>query len=291
MKRLPSEPDYFKKIRIRRETIKRRRIYFIIDCCFLAVILAFAGFLFISNSSFVNNIKLKFNGIECSVQSIDYDYGKGIYFECGNENALIDFGIQGHSDELLGFVRSRGIDKLDYLLVSDISAEYTEILKEIINTVEITRIVIPKCDEEMYSFYDDFLFKNGKTLWTSEEIGYFSVDKLKFEVIDDETMSLRVVFGETSFLIYNLSDNNIEAEIINSRPRLDSDVLISLNANLPSDKFIETVTPDFFVLNCNSYVDLPTVEKIADKCYSADINGDITIISDEVDIKIKCENN
>lgn len=291
MRRLPSEPEYLRNKRIQREADKilKRRIFIL--CVDLVIVAVCLAFLFFKLSPFVEEIKYKTNDIDCGIYNIDYKYGAGVYFECGDSNAMIDSGSEGHSDELLRFIKSQEIKKLDYLLISDVNTEYIKILGELLSFVEIKKVIIPVCDESLYSIYDELLLANGKSLSSAKSIPYFPVNEMKFQIADTETMSCQVVFGNNSFLIYNFIDENDELEIINSKPYLDSDVLILLNANLPCDNFLELVSPETVILNCKQNFDfnLSSVEKFSEYIYRTDINGNIIVKSDEVDIEIECE--
>lgn len=291
MRRLPSEPDYLrdKRIRSKLNKIKRRRVKIaVIELSIIAITLMV---LFIKTSPLIEEFKYKTNGIDCEISNFDFEFGAGVYFECGDSNALIDSGSEGHSDELLRFIKSEEINKLDYLLISDVNTEYIETLGELLKIIEITKIIIPECDDSLYAIYDELLLANGKSLSSAKSIPCFPVNEMKFQIIDSETMTYKIIFGNNSFLIGNFSDENREIEIINSMPYIDSDVLISLNGNLPCDKFLETVSPKKFVINCDESdnVNLSSAEKLSDGIYRTDLNGDITIKSNEVDLKIECE--
>lgn len=291
MRRLPSEPEYIRERRLIREQIERDKRYFVYVCVVLAVAAVSFAVLLLKTSPIIDNIKYKLNDIDCEIYNIDYKYGAGVYFECGDSNAMIDSGSEGHSDELLRFIKSQEIKKLDYLLISDVNTEYIKILGELLSFVEITKVIIPVCDESLYSIYDELLLANGKSLSSAKSIPYFPVNEMKFQITDTESMSCQVVFGNNSFLINNFIDENDELEIINSKPYLDSDVLILLNANLPCDNFLELVSPETVILNCKQNFDfnLSSVEKFSEYIYRTDINGNIIVKSDEVDIEIECE--
>lgn len=297
MRRLPSKPvsEEYKHRQYHIQKVFQNRMAALVITSYLCLFALLLTFFFGSPlwNNFkdrLNSFKMQLNSIDCEIFVPGFDNGSTVFIECEGENALIDSGTKQHTDELLEFIESKGIKKLDYLLISDANTEYTETLEKIINAVEIMKVVVPKCDDEMYSLYDDLLFMNGKTLWTVDNVTHFGVNKMMFEVIDKEAMSLKISFGNNSFLIYNFVDENSELEFINSEPEHDSDVLISLNGKLPSDKFFETFTPEVLVINGKTDIDISSAEKFTEDVYITDSNGNIIIKSDEVDIEIECEN-
>ncbi|MBO5230161.1 MAG: hypothetical protein J6B52_01945 [Clostridia bacterium] len=288
MRRLPSEPEHIRKEKVREWSEKWRRRRFIGDMVLLSMILILGISLCIKNSDFVKNLKFRFNSTDCVIHSIDYDYGKGVYFESEGETALIDSGTESHSEELLNFIRTKGIEKLDYLLISDPDEKYLDVLSAVTESTEISRIIISQCDDSLFAAYDDFAFENLVTLSSADNMRYFSIGEMNFDILDAETMSAKVFLENNSFLIYNSCSEETELEIMNFSSYYDFDVLISLDGNLPSQKFIETVTPENIVINGDEKdtADLTASGEI----YRTVLNGDVIIKSNGVDFEFECEN-
>lgn len=293
MRRLPSEPEHIRKEKAREWSEKWRKRRFVIDCTILCVILLIFVPKFISNSQFVENIKYKFNGIDCEIYVPDFENGNGVFIECEGKTVLIDTGINGHDSELSDFFESENIVKIDYLVLSELNESYLNIISEITGSVTVEKIILPSVDdEELYSQFDNMLFSDGQNYMSSFNGMHFYFEDVSFTYLDSESLVLEMDFGNHSFLIYNSAEENRELEIINSKPYLDADVLISLNGNLPSDKFLETVMPEMFIINCdeNNDIDLLSADKLSNEIYRTDLNGNILLKSNEVDLEIECEN-
>lgn len=121
MRRLPSEPEYIRERRLIREQIERDKRYFVYVFVVLAVAAVSFAVLLLKTSPIIDNIKYKLNDIDCEILVPDFDFGNGIYFECEGETLLIDSGNSQHSEELIEFIESNNIDKLNYLLITEIS--------------------------------------------------------------------------------------------------------------------------------------------------------------------------
>lgn len=254
MRRLPSEPAYLMQKRIKEEGYKRLRRRLVVELSIFGVFIIFITFMCIKNSDFVKSIKYKFNGIDCVIQCVDYDNGIGVFFESEGETALIDSGAKGHSEDLLNFIESKGIEKLNYLLISDPDEEYLSVLSDVIETTEISKIIVSECDDSLFAMYDDFLFGEFVILLNAENTTYFQLGEMKFDILDTETVTTRVTFEDNSFLVYNSCSEETELEIMDLSSYRDFDALISLDGNLPSEKLIETVNQKNVIVNRDAFI-------------------------------------
>ncbi len=282
MKRLPSEPDYIKERRLIREQMERDKRYFVYICVFLAVAAVYLAVLFLKTSPLIDNIKYKLNDIDCEIIISDFDYGNGLYFECEGETVLIDSGNAQHIEELLEFIESNNIDKLNYLLITEISEDYLVTLKEVLDLIDISKVIIPADDDKsLVQLYDNLIFPKGSIFLTSDQITYFTLGKMKFHIIDGQNLSLDISFGNHNFLVLN----GETVEYLNIKSK--SDVLILKNSDLLSTEFLKMLKPENCIVNSvlNEEISIPKKYSV----YITDTDGDIIISSDEVSLKIKSE--
>lgn len=292
MRRLPSKPPHILAEEIRREANKRLKLRLIIEFSILGVVLFALGIISLLNSSLVDNLKYKLNDVDCTVSFPDMEYGDSVFIECEGETALIDSGTKEHGKELMSFIASNNINKLDYIFVSDIDEGYIGVLEDIMNTVEVFRVVLPSVDEEnsLYNEIDNLAFMNGIQAVTVNDGQTFPLFESYFSVVEYESLSLKFWFGNNSFVFWNTSDESKEIDFIESISVIDSDVLWIKNDNLPSDRFLETVSPQICVVSGGDNISAVSVlEKFAEKVYKTNSNGDIVIFSDEVDLETSCE--
>lgn len=290
MRRLPSTPQTIQQ----RETEERARR--IIEQKFRAfyvlmgiTLICFVFFVFF-NSDFWNDTKAKSNDLDCEVVFLDMEYGESIILECEEKLALIDCGTENHTDELLGYLDSNGIRKLDYYFVSGICEGYPDVFEKVLDSVEITSVILPSDEYEnpLHDEIENLAFVNGKNAVVSNQGSAFNLHKISISVIEPRSLSLFLKFGNHSFVVWNSDDEENGNEIAISRPWIDADVLYLKDDVKAGKDFLETVTPQFCVVpgTRNADCDTAYLQSYAEKIYSTGTNGNIIIRSDEVDLEI-----
>lgn len=282
MKRLPSEPDYIRERRLIRERIERDKRYSVYICIALALGAVFFAVLFLKSSPLIDNFKYKFNDIDCEILVTDFSYGNGVYFECEGETVLVDSGNSQHTEELLGFIESNNISNLNYLLITEIDEDYLITLKEILDLIDVSRVVIPcNDDKSLVELYDKLTFPEGAIFLTSDQISYFTLGKMKFSVIDSRGLSLDITFGNHNFMVLN--GKTVEHMNLKSKP----DILILKNGDLLKNEILEMLKPKNCIINSVLSENMPISKNHS--VYITDTVGSINIYSDEVSLKIECE--
>ena len=254
MRRLPSEPVHLMQKRIKEEHNKRLKRRLIVELSVLGIVIVFVSFQSFKNSDFIKSLKHRFNGTDCVIQSIDYDYGNGVYFECEGETVMIDSGASEHSEELLKFIEAEEIEKLDYYLIPNPDEEYLKVFADVMESVDITRVVLSQCDESLYSKYDDLTFVNVAQLLTANVYSCFVAGELQFDIFDFETLTARVSFEDNSFLIYNSCSDETELKIMDSSSFREFDAVISLDGNLPNEELVKTVGQKNIIVNHDAVI-------------------------------------
>ncbi len=283
MRRLPSEPEYIRERRLIREQIERDKRYFVYVCVVLAVAAVSLGVLFLKTSPVIDNIKYKLNDIDCEILVHDFDFGNSVYFECEGETALVDSGNYQHTEELLEFIESNNIDKLNYLLITEISEEYLTTLEKVLILTEVSKIIVPDDgDKSLIDLYDNLIFPEGAIFLTSDKITYFTLGKMKFNIIDSQNLSLDISFGNHDFLVLN-GEN---AEYLNIKSK--SDVLFLKNGDLLTTEFLKMLKPKNCIVNSVLNEDMLIPKRYS--VYKTKTDGSIIVTSDEVTLNIDTEN-
>ncbi len=244
--------------------------------------------LFFSTNPFIKNLKYRTNGTNCEFHCPDFDNGNTIYFECEGENILIDFGNENHSEELIEYLFENNIDKIDCLFVSGKDDKYLKTLDTLINSVTVKSIVLPSADNEMeQNLYDDYIATIPNNSQHANNGMSFRIGKSTVDIIDSCSLSIKISFGENKFLIWNSDD-----EISDLIYEFDADVIIAGEGSLINNNLFEFSSPDICVLNnyIASQSETDIIKSYSKENYRTDLNGDIIVKSNEVDIKIKCEN-
>ncbi len=223
----------------------------------------------------------------------------------GGEHMLIDCGTTDSSEYLVKYLKDMGVDSLEYLIITHPHEDHYGGAPAVIDTFPVENFMIHEDFAEIYPYdiYIDELSDNEDT-----EIIYAEV-KDKFEFADcaafmilspkeadyddynNSSMSLKLVFGSTSFLFTGDAESRLEKEMLSGGYNLDSDVFqAGHHGSSTSNKksFVNAVSPEYAVISCgedNRYghphkESLEVFEKCGAEILRTDEMSDIVLLSD-----------
>lgn len=252
-----------------------------------------------------------------SVHFVDVGQGDCTLVLCGEYSLLIDAGENGHETEVLNYLRSMKIDKLDYIIATHQHSDHIGGIPEVLAEYEADNIIMPrltKAQTPTNSTYTAFLkaLQNTDAKIISAKPGLkYSLGEAEFEILgpvtddceDINSMSAvtRITYGETSFLVTGDAEKDEELEIIENGSYLDCDVLrVGHHGSSTSSckDFLDAVTPEICVISCGANNDYghphdKVVKRIAnytDEVYRTDICGSVVMTSDGENIEISYKN-
>lgn len=248
---------------------------------------------------------------------IDVGQGDCTLIECGGKFMLIDAGENGHETDVLNYLRSTNVEKLDYVIATHQHSDHIGGLPEVLEEFETETIIMPKLTQAQTptnSTYKAFLnaVKASGAQVISAKVGsvYYLADA-KFEILgpvsDDcdglNSMSAvtKITYGETSFLVTGDAEKDEETEIVENGAELDCDVLkVGHHGSKTSscEAFLNEVTPKICIISCgkdNDYghphnVTVERLKKYTDEIYRTDICGNIVVSSNGTSISVDYEN-
>lgn len=251
------------------------------------------------------------------VHFIDVGQGDCTLIECGGKYLLIDAGENGHETDVINYLRSVNVDKLDYIIATHQHSDHIGGLPEVLEEFGADNIIMPKLTKEQTptnSTYKAFLKAvqaSGAKVISAKPGASHALADSKFEILgpvtddceDINSMSAvtKITFGETSFLVTGDAEKDEEREIIENGADLDCDVLrVGHHGSSTSscEDFLDAVTPEICVISCGADNDYghphkEVTKRIAnytDEVYRTDICGDIVISSDGSSLNISYEN-
>ncbi len=254
---------------------------------------------------------------EFSVHFIDVGQGDCTLVICGEMALLIDAGENGHETEVLNYLRSMKIDKLDYIIATHQHSDHIGGIPEVLEEYEADNIIMPRLTKEQTptnSTYKAFLtaLQNSDAKIISAKPGsVYQLGNAEFEILgpvtddceDINSMSAvtRITYGETSFLVTGDAEKDEELEIIENGANLDCDVLrVGHHGSSTSSckDFLDSVSPEICVISCGENNDyghphdkvVNRLAKYTDEIYRTDICGSIVMTSDGENIEISYEN-
>lgn len=242
-----------------------------------------------------------------NLEIVSLDCGKADAFVLFTDNhtIIIDCGESDDGKKITKLLSSRGIDTIDYMILSHYDKDHIGGVEKVIKKVTVNKIYetfIPKLENEVYDSFVTAVTNSGidTVKVTSKEI--LEVDGIVFTIYPPENSSysidesnnsslcVTIQNGENSFLFAGDAQDARLAELIadnlGSFDFLKCPYHGHFQTNLPA--FIEMVQPKYTVITCSEKnpVDQMTLDEFAK--YSTEVyqmqNGDVTIKSDSKNI-------
>lgn len=239
------------------------------------------------------------------VHFIDVGQGDCSLVISEGEALLIDTGEKENAQKLCEYMRDQGVDKIKYMLLTHQHSDHMGGASEILNSMEVENIIIPKLPEDMTpttKFYENFLTsvqENGLKLTPAEPGKVYEIGECSLEIIapveeysDLNNFSAAAILthGADSFLFTGDIEKKAENDILESGRMRDIDVLKAAHHGSSTSNgkdFLAAAAPDYAVICCgagNSYNHpnedaVERIRKYTDKIYRTDIDGTIVFTS------------
>lgn len=245
---------------------------------------------------------------DLKVYFIDVGQADSILVTNKGETMLIDAGNNDDGDDVVNFLKDKGISEIDYLIGTHPHEDHIGGLDDVINNFDIKNIYMPKIETTTKTFKDVLNAISDKNLKvTAPQKGQtFSVGDAKCEVMTESILNkdnlnissivIRLEFGNNSFLF--MGDAEKENEKTIDWPKTDVLKIGHHGSNTStSEKFLNEVSPTYGVIMAgknNSY-GLPKenilnrLMKANVKIYRTDENGTIEMSSNGSEIYITTE--
>lgn len=299
----------------RRKGINKKLIYSVISL--IAVIVAVITALASSETDgSVQNVESNPES-NFQVHYIDVGQGDCSLVVCDGETLLIDAGENGHETEVINYLHSLGIEKLDYIIATHQHSDHIGGLPEVIEEFGMDNIIMPRLTEEQTptnKTYKRFLeaVQNSDAKVIASKVGAsYTLGSATFDIfgpvtddaedINNMSVITKVTYGENAFLFTGDAETEEEKEVVETGADLDCDVLnVGHHGSYTSSckDFLNAATPEICVISCGADNDyghphdkaLNRIKKHTDEIYRTDICGSIIIASDGKNLDISYEN-
>lgn len=250
-----------------------------------------------------------------SVYYLDVGQGDCTIIKSNDSVMMIDTSTENRNDDISEALMTLSIDTIDYLVITHQHDDHMGSATAIIEKYNVKNVIMPKLTEinmVTTNTYETLLkaIANNKinaipaTVGESFSLGDATVNILspieQDEDLNNMSVVLKVVYGETSFLFQGDAEKTIEKQLLASNFDISADVLKlgHHGSNTSStDKYIQAVEPQIAIISCgadNSYGHphkeiIDRLKKYNIDFYITAQTGDITITSDGKNIDVKTQ--
>lgn len=247
---------------------------------------------------------------ELEVHFIDVGQGDSILIKQGDTNMLIDAGERHKGGDVLAYLAKQDVATLDYIIGTHPHSDHIGGLPDVIDALEVKNIILPDKSHTTQIFEKllNSISNKGLRITTPNVGDEYLLGEAKFTIIspsgnsysnlNEYSVSIRLEYGENSFVFTGDAEKIAENEMVNSGLDLSADVLKaghhgSNTSN--TDSFLDKVDPDYVVIqvgegNKYNHPDKDIIEKFERRnieVYRNDLHGSVVVTSDGKNIKIK----
>lgn len=237
---------------------------------------------------------------------IDIGQGDAELVSCGGEYMLIDGGEVDKGDELVRYLVDAGVKKLEYIVCTHGHSDHCGGLDDVLDSFEVGEIFTSPYpgDKKAYEIFVDAAEDAGVAVTVPELSESYKLGDAEFEFIgpveeyDDinaNSLVLRLVYGNTSFLYTGDMTAKAEKDIIADGMNVRCDVLkVGHHGSSGSScyQFLYEAQPRLAVISCetgNSYghPHEETLSRLRDadvEVFRTDLEGSIVLYSDGMEV-------
>lgn len=253
------------------------------------------------------------SNIEINV--IDVGNADSILVTNDGQSLLIDAGENNDGDKVISFLRSRNVNKLNYVIATHPDSDHIGGMDDVINAFPIDTYimsVMPKAITPTTKTYTDVLKALDKKKITptvakpgnSYPLGGANLAILgpvgTFDTTNNMSVVCRITYGNRHFLFMGDAQKEAEDALLASGADLSADFIkVGHHGSRSSsqEKFLKAVNPRYAAITCGANNDyghphpetLATLKKLGITYYRCDLNGTITVTSDGNTIDVKTE--
>ena len=241
------------------------------------------------------------------VHFIDVGQGDAILLETDNYAAMIDT-VDYRGDEVVPYLIEHGIDALDLAIITHPHADHIGQLDTLMYNIDVEEVWMNGHQHDTQTFervidaiLDTDAYYDEPRAGDTYELGDALITVLHPTVLsgdlNNDSIVLKVEFGEVSFLFAGDAESDAEFEMVNSGYDLSADIVkVGHHGSDTSSSasFLDQVNPDVAVYMAgidNSYGHphasaLSRIESVGSDIYGTDIHGHVIVTTDGLTYEI-----
>lgn len=238
-----------------------------------------------------------------SVTFLDVGQGNAVLVEQDGVYMLIDGGNRDYSSFVVSYLKEQGVEKLAYVIASHYDADHLNGVVGALHAFSCGQVLAPDyvTDTRVYESFERVITEQDIALAYPAVGDTYTLGDASFTVVcpkaydpkedNDNSVGIRLVYGDTSFLICGDAGKAEEQAMLDSGVTLESDVYLASHhgsEGSSTEAFMRAVSPSAVVISAgagNSYghptrTVLDRVKACGAALYRTDLQGTITVTSD-----------
>lgn len=238
-----------------------------------------------------------------TVTFLDVGQGNAVLVEQDGEYMLIDGGDREYSSFVVSYLKEQGVDELEYVIASHYDADHLNGIVGALNVFPCKLVLGPDdtADSRVYESFLDVIEEKDIELAYPAVGDTYTLGDAEFTIVcpdsydasdaNDNSVGVRLTYGETSFLICGDAGTGVERRMIERGITLETDVYLASHhgsSGSSSLEFLQAVSPDVVVISAgldNSYGHptaevLENIQSVGATLYRTDLQGTLVAVSD-----------
>ncbi|MDF2514357.1 MAG: hypothetical protein K0S04_4223 [Herbinix sp.] len=242
------------------------------------------------------------------VHFIDAGQGDSILIETKDSAMLIDTGENQKGIDVVNYLQSQNIKKLDYLIGTHPYSDHIGGLDEVLDSLPVDQVLLPEITNKTATSQEvlDTLAKKNLTITIPEAGSQYNIGDATFTILapgkayddmNDNSLVIKLNFGNNSFLFTGDAEQQSEKDILAKSSDLSADVLqIAHHGSVTStsQEFLDAVAPAYAVICVGADNDyghpneeiLQRIKGRSIKLYRTDTQGTIVFTSNGKNISV-----
>lgn len=238
-----------------------------------------------------------------TVHFLDVGQGDSILIEYENESMLIDAGESDQGEVVTSYLQEKGISTLDYVVATHPHSDHIGGMDDVLSNFQIEHFIDSGYPHTSKTYENTLItvamknipfevIKAGKTINfdPAVDIEVLNPASTYSDELNENSVVLKVTYGETSFLLMGDAGLESEERIMKAGYDVDSDILkVGHHASRSGsgEAFISAVSPEVSIIEVGARNDykhphaeiLDRLQKTS-KVYRTDLDGTIIVTTD-----------